>query len=115
MENSEFIEKRAFPRFPVNIQLRYLDAGLDKIIRTQTFDISAQGLCMIADKELPPGFSLDIFLQMIDDGEKIYRKGKVVWANVIGSEKYRVGIKLEEPRLEPIPLVLRTIMSQKGY
>jgi hypothetical protein len=115
MQNFSFLEKRLFPRFAVSIPLSYFNPSLDKTMRTQTRDISAEGLCILTDRVLAPATSLDIFLQMIDDGKKIYRKGKVVWVNVSDSDKYRIGIKLEPPKLDSIALVLRTIIAQKEY
>ena len=81
----------------------------------QTHDISAQGLGLITDKKLEPGTCLDLNLQMPDNAEKINRKAKVVWIAVLDSKTNRVGIKLEEQKLNPIALVLRTINYQRKY
>jgi len=115
MNDSSYIEKRAFPRFPVSIPLRYCEPHTNDTAYAQTRDISARGLCMITEEALPPDTSLDIYLKMIDDGGEVYRKGKVVWSNMLTSNKYRVGIELEEPNLKPIPLILRTIKAQRKY
>jgi len=50
-----------------------------------------------------------------DNGEEILRKGKVVWSRMVNSIKYRIGIKLEEPNLKPIPIILRTIGNKRKY
>ncbi len=115
MQNSFFSEKRVSPRFPVGIPLSYFESGSENAIHIQTYDIGAEGICIVTDKELPPGTCLDIYLHMLDNGEKIYRKGRVIWLNIIDSVKYRIGIKLEKPNLKTIPLVLRTIKAKRKY
>lgn len=115
MQEQSFVEKRAFPRFSVSISVIYSDPASHKVVSTQTHDISAQGLGLIIDKELEPGICLDLSIEMPDNGEKIKRKAKVVWINMLGSNTKRVGIKLEEPELKPIPLVLRIINYQQKH
>ncbi len=112
MDNADFIEKRAFPRFPVSIPVDYSDLTSHKTAQGYTQDISAQGLGLVTQDKLSVGTSLDICLRIADNGEEIRRRGTVVWSNMLEPEKYRAGIKLEEPKLKPIPLVLRTV-SQK--
>ena len=115
MQNTPFIEKRIFPRFKISIPLSFLDLKSDKLLTQQTHDISTQGLCIVANQEFPLGANLDMRIQMIDNNEKIYVKGNVVWYRMIDSGKYRIGIKLEDSKLKPIPLVLRTIMAKREY
>jgi len=115
MENPSFVEKRAFSRFNIAIPLVYSEANSAETILAQTYDIDTEGLSIITDKQLPCGASLDICLRMVDNDEQIYRKGKVIWSDMLDSGKYRIGIKLEEPKLKPIPLVLRTIIARKKY
>jgi len=115
METSPFLEKRAFPRYTAKIPLTYFGSDSSKEFQVKTHDISAQGLCIITDRELIPGSALDIFLYMADNSGKIYRKGKAVWCKILENDLYRIGIKLEEPNLNPIPLVLKAIMPQREY
>lgn len=112
---SDFTERRVFARFPVKIPLGFCEPGSLALVDTQTHDISAQGICFTAYKEIPIGSSLDIYLQMPDTGEKIYIRGKVVWSSPVNHTGYELGIKLEEPPLKPIPLVLRAIKAQREY
>lgn len=112
MDNSEFTEKRAFTRFAVNIPLYYFDLVSSKTGQAYTHDISALGLGVVSNTELPVGRSLDLCLRMSDNAEEIRRKGTVVWSNMDGPDKCRAGIKLEDPKLKPIPLVLRILSQQ---
>jgi len=114
MPDIPFTEKRAFPRFPISIPLSYRDPNLCSVVNTKTYDISAMGIGLVTDKELSPDTCLQICLHMVDNGEKINIKGKVAWVAKFASDKYRVGIKLEE-KLKPIPLVLRSINFERKY
>jgi len=109
MESLGFKEKRASARFPVKILLRYFNLNLPGEARAQTQDISARGLCLLTKGALATDTPLDIWLQMPDNGEQIYIKGKVVWSNMIEHDKYRVGVNLENTELNPILLALKAI------
>ena len=115
MDDSAFVEKRAFPRFSVNIPLHYSQINADDKIKAQTHDISAQGLGLVTEQALLPGTQLEVWLQMRDNSEEILHKGRVAWSSYISDNKYRAGIKLDQPDLKPIPLVLRTIYSQEKH
>ena len=110
-----FTEKRTFPRFKITIPLIFFERIFNKSSSVQTHDIGTQGVSIVADEKLPSGSDLDMRIQMPDNNEKICVKGKVIWARAINSDKYRIGIKLKESILKPIPLVLRTIMAQRKY
>ncbi len=109
MANFGFKEKRAFARFPVKIFLRYFNLNLPGETHAQTKDISAKGLCLVIREALAVDTPLDIWLQMPDNGEQIYIKGKVIWSNMIEPDRYRVGISLENTELNPILLALKAI------
>ncbi|OGX18302.1 MAG: hypothetical protein A3K83_03665 [Omnitrophica WOR_2 bacterium RBG_13_44_8b] len=110
-----FEEKRVCPRFPVSISVTCYIPDLDKTVNTYTRDISAIGIGLVVNEVLPVGTCLDLCLQMPDNGERIMRKAKVVWSNAMGLDSYRVGIKLQEASIKPIPLILRTINYQRKY
>jgi N-acetyl-anhydromuramyl-L-alanine amidase AmpD len=115
MQSFPFLEKRTYPRFPVNVPLSYTDANSNNTRYAQTHDISAQGLCIVTNEELPVGGCLGICFQMMDNGEQIYRRGKVIWSGSADYNKYKIGVQLEQPNLKPISMVLRTIKSQRRY
>lgn len=116
-EGSAFLEKRADTRFPVNIPLTYTDFNNHRKAQACTRDISAQGMCMLvkANENLTPGIGIEICLEMADNAELIYLKGKVVWSGLVVCDKQRVGIQLEGTKLKVISLVLRTLRSQRRY
>jgi len=111
MQDMPFSEQRIFPRFTITIPLTFFELNSNKPLTAQTHDVSSQGLCIVADRQVPSGSNLDMRLQMMDNNERICIRGKVIWSSMIDPGKYRIGIKLEDSRLKPIPLVLRTIMA----
>lgn len=115
MNYAEFKDRRSYERFAVPIPLSYDDADFTAATATKTNDISVEGLSLVTDKSLIPGTGLDICLQMIDNGERILLKGRVIWSRIVESGRYRAGVKIELPKLKPIALVLRTIKSRRKY
>lgn len=108
-------ERRSYERFAVPIPVFYEDANFTARTDAKTNDISVEGLSLSTDKSLIPGTVLDICLQMIDNGEKILLKGRVIWSRIVEFGRYRAGVKIELSKLKPIALVLRTIKSRRKY
>ena len=107
-------ERRASTRFPVRIRMAFADPAFqDETVPAETCDICIAGLGLITDKKLLTGIELNICLYMRDNGEEIKAKGKVVWTALTATGKYRVGVKLEEPHLKPIPMVLRILKANQ--
>lgn len=104
-------EKRTELRFPVVLSSSCLELSSAQTLNAQTHDISQGGLCLATDREIPLGIQIEIVLKMMDNNEMIHRKGTVIWSASYGDNAHRIGIKLEEPKLKPVPLVLRTIMA----
>lgn len=115
MNENVAVDRRATPRFTINIPVTYFDTNANKSVHAVTCDISNQGVCLLSDKPLYEGSNCEFFLHMIDTGEKIYRKGTVVWTGVSDTGKYKVAMLLDKPSLNATQLVLRTIMEQKNY
>lgn len=108
-ERESFQERRLFPRFVIQIPANFIDPSSNQASHISTHDISVEGLGIFLDKALNSGAKLEVCLKMMDNGEEIITKGRIVWISPIDAHKYRVGIKLDGLQLQPIPLVLRTI------
>lgn len=115
MENSPIKDRRAYTRFRITLSSCCSKSDFNHTIDVQTNDISAGGICIIADKELPAGTWLDIYVKIMDNGEEVHKKGIVIWSNKNDSGKYRMGIKLEGEKLNPIPIILRTVKAKNKY
>jgi hypothetical protein len=109
MESAGFKERRSFARFPVKVILKYLNLNLPQEAHTQTLNISAEGICLVAKEVIEAETPLDIWLQMPDNGEQIYVKGKVAWASLVDHDRYNIGVNLDDAELNPILLALKTI------
>jgi hypothetical protein len=104
-------EKRAELRFPLVIPSSCFEFGSADTVNGETHDISRGGVCLITGREIPLGTQIEIILVMMDTNELVQKKGIVIWSARHGDDTQRIGIKLQEPKLKPIPLVLRTIMA----
>lgn len=110
-----FEEKRAYPRFPISLPVCCQNGNPASKIYARTRDISAIGLGIVADSEIPIGTNFDLYLEMLDNKERIQRKGEVVWLQKVEEGMFRIGIRVLEQKLKPIPIVLRTINFQRKY
>ena len=105
-------EKRSELRFPVVIRSSCFGKSTGEVTHGETHDISCAGVCVIASNGIPLGAQIEIIFVMSDTNELVERKGVVIWSVKYGDKLHRIGIRLEEPNLKPVPLVLRTIMAQ---
>lgn len=114
MENTVNQERRIYPRFAISIPALCCVVDSNELSRGYTHDICAGGLCLVANTTFPRGALVDVVLEMLDTGERIYNKGMIVWYQEIDSSNARLGIKLDG-FLKPIPLVLRSIKILRHY
>jgi hypothetical protein len=113
-EEGDFKEKRANKRFPISIPLTCCDS-FGNMGYTETRDISSGGIGIMSNADLPVGSPLEIFLQMPDNGQKIYRKATVIWSANIASGMFRVGVQLRDSILNPVALILRAVNYQQRH
>jgi hypothetical protein len=100
-------ERRIFVRFPVSIPLRFIDLDANREGMAKTQDIGAKGIGLLADRELNPGTTLEMWLNIPDRGEPLYTRGRVVWSKMWEPNKYRLGINLEKADLMGMARILR--------
>jgi hypothetical protein len=80
-----------------------------------THDISSTGFGMIVRQSLPVGDVLDITLTEINSERSSFARGQVIWSHQVGQNLYRIGVKLQEKTLQPIPLVLRFLLMKARH
>jgi len=107
MENPDFRDRRAFERIPVRLSLKFLDLQSNKEGSAQTRDISANGLGLFTEEQLPAYAPLEMWLKIPDKTEPLYTKGKVVWSKMDDYNRYRTGICLEKIDLMGLSSVLK--------
>jgi len=111
MVNSDFTEKRGSPRFSVSIPVNYVNSLTNEIACAHTHDISDTGISMITNYALPTENPIDFKLIMMDNGEEINLKGRVLWSKLAQENEFRCGIQLDDCQIKAIPLTLRAIKA----
>jgi len=107
MEHIEGIDRRIFERIPVNLSMRFMDMDSNDWQLVQTQDMSAKGIGVVTERDVPLYTPLEIWLPIVNKGESYYTRGQVVWSKTLEDNKYRVGIELEKPDFMGISQVLR--------
>ena len=112
MLEDSYLEKRKDSRFLISIPLQYVKVGVNKLVNSCTFDISANGLSLVSSEEFLISALLNIFLKMPDNDQEIPLEAEVVWSKPVGPAQYMYGLRLKNTAIKPISLVLRTILSR---
>lgn len=107
MDEDRVEDLRIFERFPKELDLRFLDIDSNREGQAKTADISAKGLGLVADEELIPRSSVELWLQMPDSAESFYTRGTVVWSKMIEPNRFKAGVSLERADLMGLSRVMR--------
>lgn len=114
MQSARFQDRRIFERIPVRFPVDYLNLNSQQNSQAQTYDISADGLGLVTNEDLPACTPVDIRLHISDDQEPFSTKGRVAWSKIAEHNKYRAGIKLDKVELIEISRVLNRIKDQEN-
>jgi hypothetical protein len=106
-EESE--DRRIFARFAAKLGIRFLDLQANREGRAETVDISAKGVGLITEEDLPARTPLEMWFDMPDQGGLYYTRGEVIWSKKVEPLKYRVGVSLEKADLMGLSRVLRVV------
>ena len=95
------IERRRFIRFDLdaNIKFRLLE-NMDDNIKGKAKNLSAEGLCIVTDREIPRDKDVELDLYLPGKKRTVRVHGKVMWTQKIkGTDKnkadhFEAGIKL---------------------
>jgi len=107
-----FNEKRLYQRYPVEIPVSFFDPNLKRDVQAQTCDISIEGICLVTEYKLAPGSYLDISLKILNGSRKVLHKARVIWVGILHGDIYRVGFKLEEEKIDPISIALKSLIKK---
>ena len=102
-------ERRKSERLKLKFCVRSLDIATSAELDCVTYDVSAGGLGTISSEQFGPGQSLDVWLMLPDNAEKIHTRGRVVWSRMVGFRRYRAGIELAKQDLNPTAMGLRVL------
>lgn len=98
MENKKFKERRKYARLKASVEVKYTIIGKPGELQVFSKDISAGGLCVVAEKEFPIDTPLQLEIKMPDLQDPVQALGRVVWQKKIesaGDHKpyYNVGLE----------------------
>lgn len=100
-------DRRVFERINTRLPVRFLDPITGKEGTADTIDISANGLGMLTNQELPNMTPLEMWLGIPDKHEPLYTRGAVVWSEPDSdSGDHRIGVRLERAELMGLARVL---------
>jgi hypothetical protein len=100
-------DRRVFERFKAQFPLRIWDLQLARQSSGQVIDISAKGLGMVTREPLRPDAPIDMWLEIPDEHDPLYMRGRVVWQEPQDEGQYRVGICLDKVNFMGLGRALR--------
>jgi len=71
MQNMGYEDLRVFERFPVKLEVKYLDMRANKESHAQTTDISAKGIGVTTNEMLDPNSTIEMWLKVPDRGDPL--------------------------------------------
>jgi len=86
-------ERRRFVRLDTRLEVSYTELPQPAAKRSVTKDISGGGVCLFAEKVIPPGTHLQVSMKLPNREQPVHFTGEVVW-----SEAYEVIGKTERQR-----------------
>ena len=100
--NDQNTERRKFPRLSLGANVKYsvvkINSSQDDVSMK---NISAAGICIVADEDLEIGAILSLRVYLPDNDAPIYTKGRVIWKSEFkigyGSKpSYDIGVEFLE-------------------
>ncbi|MFA5271561.1 MAG: PilZ domain-containing protein [Candidatus Omnitrophota bacterium] len=95
-------ERRKFPRLSISTNVKYSVVKINSLSDDIPMkNISAAGICIVADEDLQLGTVLSLSVYLPDNDAPIYTKGRVVWKSEFkigyGSKSsYDIGVEFLE-------------------
>jgi c-di-GMP-binding flagellar brake protein YcgR len=92
-------DKRRCLRFSIELPAWYKNSKNNDFLNAVTLDISATGICFVAEEEIEVGQEL-LMKVKLPPRETILINTKVVWVRGLfgsGATEHRVGVKIIEP------------------
>ena len=98
-------ERRRFVRLNISVEIQYtvLEKETPDELKAKSRNISAGGICIIADEKIATDNILILSIYLPADEMPIIAKGKVVWARPfeIGKEGERFDVGVEFIEIDP--------------
>ena len=100
-------DRRVFARIDTRLPVRFLDPSSGREGKAETTDISANGLALVTDGDLPVKTPLEMWLEIPDRHDPLYTRGEVIWSGASPEKDKRcAGVRLEKAELMGLARVL---------
>ena len=86
-------ERRQFVRLDTRLEIKHTVLPSGMPLETTTKNIGTDGVCLFADRELPPGTRLQVSMKLPDREEPVHFTAEVMW-----SETYETIGKTQRER-----------------
>lgn len=89
-------DRRIFERVFVDSAVKLINLDRNEELDARAYDISANGLGVITKKPLIPGDNLELWVDISDNKEPLYTRGRAVWSKPQREGTYKTGVFLEK-------------------
>ena len=104
-------DRRIFQRIAASFPVKFWDPKANNVGEARIDDVSAAGVGFTSNENLSPGVSLGLWLEIPDNGERLYLHGLVAQSKATSQNQYHIGVKLFKPELMGMSRVLRAEQS----
>jgi len=99
-------DNRVFARINTRLPVRFLNPVDGSEGVGETVDISANGVGFITNQELSNKTPLEMWLNIPDQHEPLYTRGRVMWTGESDIGQNRIGVRLDKAELMGLARVL---------
>lgn len=110
-ERSE--DRRVFARFHVEFPVKILEPGGSREGSGWAVDVGARGIGFLTNQSLALKQPVDMWLEIPDDHDPLYARGKVAWSEPLGGAEYRVGVNFDRVDFMGLGRTLRAKLAAR--
>ena len=107
-------ERRHFVRLDTRLDMRYTLLPSGQTQQATTKDIGGGGVCLFADKVIPPGTRLQVAMSLPGSPQPVNFVGEVVWSEayeLIGKERRQSAVEVGVQFVEISPADREAVMQ----
>ena len=99
MQDNLDSDKRIFQRTRVQFPIEVIDPQRRAPVNAKCADISAGGIGLVTEKQIPIGKTVNLSLQLPDTRQSYNVRAKAVWEQEIGKGLWRMGLSFHDIEL----------------
>jgi hypothetical protein len=104
-------DRRIFQRIAASFPVTYWDLKANNVGEAEIDNVSASGVGFTSSDNLSPGVSLGFWLEIPDNGERLYLHGLVAQSKATSQNKYHIGVKFFKPELMGMSRIYRANLN----